>query len=136
MSEPRRLRSEAAEGGFALFEVLVATAITGIALAVIYGLLADSLRSSAVDRSAVEASLVARSILAEVAAGGWPDPGEYWSPDDTSQRWRLRLRSSGEGQLGTAGQVLIMDLSVWSNGVERPPMEFKADVYVAATPSY
>lgn len=116
--------------GFALMEVLVATAIAAVSLAVIYGLLANASRSTASERATVDASIIARSLLAEVSAGAWPASGEFWSDPASPMRWRLRLQSSGDQPPKSTLLFLDVDLVVWHLGEDHPPLEFATEVAV------
>jgi prepilin-type N-terminal cleavage/methylation domain-containing protein len=118
-----------AQAGFALLEVLVATAIAAISLAVIYSMFATSMQAERQEQATVEASIVARSLLAEVSGGARTEPGEYWSEDGTEPRWRLRLTPVDTPGLPRGLHFMKVDLAIWHLGQTKAPLEFATEVF-------
>jgi len=129
-----RLRRSRAQDGFALLEVLVATAIAAISLTVLYGMIAGSMRAARSEKAVTEAALVARSLLAEVAAGARTEPGEYWSEQAIEPRWRLRLTPAQGPERAGSPSFLAVEVAIWPLGAAAPPLEFKTEVSVHEPP--
>ncbi len=75
----RVVRRRAARGGFSLLELLVAVAVMGLALTLLYRVDAGAVRGVADVAAQERASVLARSILNArdaVPAGGWNEAGE------------------------------------------------------------
>lgn len=123
-----RRRRARAEGGFALLEILVATAIAAISLTIIYSMIATSMRSTRSEQAAVEAALLARSLLAEVAGGARTEAGEHWSEQGAEPRWRLRLTPAEGPDTLEGRRFLKVELAIWHLGEDRAPLEFETEV--------
>jgi prepilin-type N-terminal cleavage/methylation domain-containing protein len=118
-----------AQSGFALLEVLVATAIAAISLAVIYSMFATSMRAERQEQATVEASIIARSLLAEVSGGARTEPGEYWSENGAQPRWRLRLTPVDTPDLPKGLHFTKVELAIWHLGQAHAPLEFATEVF-------
>jgi len=80
------------DDGFILFEVLVALAIAGIAVAVLFGTGSTALRST---RSAADYEAAVSRARSHLAALGRLEPlapGEFSGDDGDGFRWRLRVQ--------------------------------------------
>jgi prepilin-type N-terminal cleavage/methylation domain-containing protein len=127
----RRPRQRACrQSGFALLEILVATAIAAVSLTVLYSMIATSMRSSRAEQATIEASMLARSLLAEVTGGARTEAGEYWSEAGVEPRWRLRLSPAEGPQIEGAPRFLTVELAIWHLGEDRAPLEFATEVAV------
>jgi prepilin-type N-terminal cleavage/methylation domain-containing protein len=118
------------ESGFALLEILVATAIAAVSLTILYSMIATAMRSSQVEQATIEASMLARSLLAEVTGGARTEAGEYWSDAGAEPRWRLRLSPAEGPQIKGGPRFLKMELAIWHLGEDRAPLEFATEVSV------
>jgi prepilin-type N-terminal cleavage/methylation domain-containing protein len=127
----RRPRQRACrQSGFALLEILVATAIAAISLTILYSMIATSMRTSRAERATIEAAMLARTLLAEVTGGARTEAGEYWSDGGEEPRWRLRLSPAEGPQTKGAPRFLTMELAIWHLGEDRAPFEFATEVAV------
>ena len=127
----RRSRQRAGrQSGFALLEILVATAIAAVSLTVLYSMIATAMRSSRAEQATIEASLLARSLLAEVTGGARTKAGEYWSDAGAEPHWRLRLAPAAGPQIKGAPRFLRVELAIWHLGEDRAPLEFATEVSV------
>jgi prepilin-type N-terminal cleavage/methylation domain-containing protein len=131
-----RRRRRNAQAGFALLEILVATAIAALSLTILYGLIASSTRGARSEQAMVEASLVGQSLLAEVATGARTIPGEYWSEADADPRWRLRLTPAENAQEGSSRAFLSVDVTIWPFGADKAPIDLATEVSVHEPPSF
>lgn len=120
----------AKQSGFALLEILVATAIAAVSLTILYSMIATSMRSSQAEQATIEASMLARTLLAEVAGGARTEAGEYWSEAEAEPRWRLRLAPAEGPQIKGGPRFLAVELAIWHLGEERAPLEFTTEVSV------
>lgn len=135
MTRLLRRRRASAQDGFALLEILVATAIAAISLTVIYGMIATSMRVARSEQASVEASLLARSLLAEVAGGARAEPGEYWAEQGTEPRWRLRLTPANGPDARDGRRFLKVELAIWHLGEDRAPLAFETEVSMHDDPA-
>ena len=87
----RRPMRRAANGGFALLEVLIAFAIAAIALAVLYRGAADGLLGSRLAARTDEAVARARSRLAVLCHGAPLTPGEQSGDDGSGYTWQSQI---------------------------------------------
>lgn len=126
----RPQRRTAKQSGFALLEILVATAIAAVSLTILYSMIATSMRSSQAERATIEASMLARTLLAEVTGGARTEAGEYWSDAGAEPRWRLRLAPAEGPQIKGAPRFLKVELAIWHLGGDRAPLEFATEVSV------
>jgi prepilin-type N-terminal cleavage/methylation domain-containing protein len=127
----RRRRPRAGrQSGFALLEILVATAIAAVSLTILYSMIATSMRSSQAEQATVEAAMLARSLLAEIAGGARTEAGEHWSDAGAGPRWRLRLSPAEGPQIEGGARFLNVELAIWHLGEDRAPLEFATEVSV------
>jgi prepilin-type N-terminal cleavage/methylation domain-containing protein len=132
MSSIRRRRA-GGQKGFVLLEILVATAIAAVSLTILYSMIATSMRATRSEQAVIEASLLARSLLAEVTGGAKSEPGEYWSEEGAVPRWRLRLTQAEEPVAPNGKRFLRLELAIWHLGEHRAPLEFATEVSVDDT---
>ena len=97
----------ARERGFTLLEVLVAAAIAGLALAVLFQGAAGSVRSARVADHVQEAVSRARSRLAVLERGPVPQLGDQSGDDGGGFGWRSKVT-----QIGLGGGAVLYDLAV------------------------
>jgi prepilin-type N-terminal cleavage/methylation domain-containing protein len=116
--------------GFALLEILVATAIAAVSLTILYSMIATAMRSSQAEQATIEGSMLARSLLAEVTGGARTEAGEYWSDAGREPRWRLRLSPAEGPQIEGVPSFLNVELAIWHLGEDRAPLEFATEVSV------
>jgi prepilin-type N-terminal cleavage/methylation domain-containing protein len=126
----RRRQGARQQSGFALLEILVATAIAAISLTVLYSMIATAMRSSQAEQATIEASMLARTLLAEVTGGARTEAGEYWSEAGVEPRWRLRLTAAEAPQVKDGPRFLTVELAIWHLGEDRAPLEFATEVSV------
>lgn len=127
----RRPRQRAGrQSGFALLEILVATAIAAVSLTILYSMIATAMRSSQAEQATIEASMLARTLLAEIAGGARTEAGEHWSEAGAEPRWRLRLSPAEGPRIKGARRFLKMELAIWHLGEDRAPLEFATEVSV------
>ena len=88
-------------GGFTLLEVLVALAILGIGLGVIFQGIAQGLRLRASSAESVRLALVAERILGELPERATA-PAEPEEGEESGCRWRLETISGPQGWTGGA----------------------------------
>ncbi len=101
------------QGGFSLLEVLVAFAIAGLALGVLFGGTSEALQSTAIATRYEEAVVRARSRLAAVGRDGTFVVGEQQGEDGGGFRWRTRIArvnvapGSGQGRVPVLYSVSV-----------------------------
>lgn len=79
------------QGGFGLLEALVAFAIAGLALAVLFGGTSEALQAATIATRYEEAVVRARSRLAAVGRGNPIVAGDQQGEDGGGYRWRTRI---------------------------------------------
>ena len=122
----------AREGGFTLLEVLVAAAIAGLALAVLFGSAAGGVRAARVADHMQEAVSRARSRLAVLEHGPMPALGDQSGEDGGSFGWRSHVT-----QIATGGGAALYDLLVavtWTADGGRREVVLHGRRVVAAPP--
>jgi general secretion pathway protein I len=87
------------EAGFTLLEVIVAFAISALAVALLYEGATGGLGATAQAARATEAVLLARSHLAAVGHGEAIAPQETHGVDGHGYSWQLRIRPIGSREM-------------------------------------
>jgi general secretion pathway protein I len=86
------MRSNANDSGFTLLEVIVAFAISALALSVLYEGASGGLAATQMAAKSSEALILARSHLAAIGHGEAIAPQETSGPDGHGFTWKLRIR--------------------------------------------
>jgi general secretion pathway protein I len=114
------------EGGFGLFELLVALALVAATTAVAFRIMGGASRGAADAERYTRATLLAESRMAEIGAAGSLRPGEITGDTEDGFLWRVSVRPV-QGQppaLGSSANLVAMQVTVtvaW--GAEERPGE-------------
>lgn len=90
-------RTTEAARGFTLVEVLVALVIFALSFGVLAQIIQTGLGQARTAAATTEATLLARSLLAEVGAERPVAPGVLESDGTAGYRWRVEMRPTGTG---------------------------------------
>ena len=106
-----RAKRASAHGGFTLLEVLIAVAITGMAIVMLLQAHNGSLRLYERSREMTIAQHIARELISEIEAGGYP--GDTEEEGDTQGRypgfaWRRTCTMLGQSVPGVYEVVVIV----------------------------
>ena len=112
-----RAERRRAERGFTLLEVLIATVIAALALAVLFQGGLGGLRASSRAAREGEALALARSHLAAAAAN--PAAGEWQGTEGDGFRWQVRITALAATAPGAFGATALFGIQVavsWPEG--------------------
>ena len=118
-SHSPREKDESRQAGFALIEVLVALAISALALSVLFAVLSDGARRTSHAEKLARAALQAQSLLAAVGSQIALKQGLTTGQLDDGLRWQLRIDGYGDSADRRAWPVTAYQVSVemaWTDG--------------------
>ncbi len=105
-------KTQPAEAGFTLVEVLVALAILSVALAVLLITISNGIRYQIQARTVAEANAVAQSLLAEIGKARPLSEGQLEGVSSNGFPWRLRMEAYGVAGAHTAWALAAYNVTV------------------------
>jgi general secretion pathway protein I len=107
--------------GFTLLEVLVALIIFALAFGVLAQIIQTGLGQARSAAATSEATLLARSLLAEVGSEMPVGPGVVEGEAKDGYRWRIEMRATEDGADDTLRTYLVHVTVAWDP--DAPPVE-------------
>ena len=132
MKKSRTHRTSPQEDGFTLIEVLVSLAILGVSLAVLLGVFARNLDTTARSERAMQARVLAQSLLAE--AQSTASPRTMTGETASGLTWQLAVSpyASGKDARSDMQAAKISARVSWDSGEGKKTLSLSTLRFVAA----